>query len=226
MRVGARHPASRCATGRQRPPALARLCRPQVLPNGLGMMVMRRFVTQPRGSPRQGRVIALGVARAARRPRRTGRPGRRRRGGRVDPAGPSRSSPATSRALLSIPQAVTVAAQIVAAEASCGPGGRRAGGRLGPSDLERRHRRQRGRQDAGPPSAADGGRAGRAAPAGWRARAEAAARCRGGPGPAGMPALWGWAGAGPGRVGGVWALSSAARGAPRLSGAGAAGGRQ
>ena len=44
-------------------------------------------------------------------------------------------------------QAVTVAAQIAAAEAS----GRAAGG----------HRRQRGRQDAGPPSAADGGRAGR-----------------------------------------------------------------
>ena len=86
---------------------------------------------------------------------------------------------------------MTVAAQIVAAEASggqpAGPEPRGTGG-------------QRGRQDAGPPSAADGGRAvgcDRAVGRGRKPRHDAAAG-----GPARMPALWGWVGAGPGRAGG------------------------
>ena len=66
---------------------------------------------------------------------------------------------------------------------------------------QHRRRRQRGRQDAGPPSAADGGRSlrelDRAVGRGREPRHEAAAG-----GPARMPALWGWAGAGPGRAGG------------------------
>ena len=44
-----RHPAGRCATNRRRPP---RLCRPQVLPNELGMMMIRGPDTMGLEDPR------------------------------------------------------------------------------------------------------------------------------------------------------------------------------
>ena len=93
-------------------------------------------------------------------------------------------SPATSRALLSMPGLRLSRRRSPRRRP---PGGQSAG-------------RQRGRQDAGHSSAADGGLAGRGIPDG-RARAGAAARRRGGR--AGKDAgPLGWVGAGPGRAGG------------------------
>ena len=95
-----RQPASRRPINRRSPSGL---CRPQVLPNGLGMMAMSGGPT-PWASriPRNGQRHRPGRPRPARRP--GGRPGRgrRRRGGRS--GGTGGPSPAMSRALLSMPR--------------------------------------------------------------------------------------------------------------------------
>jgi hypothetical protein len=117
----------------------------------------------PRGSPRNGLIIAQVVL------LQLGVPA----GGPAAAVGvvavgqaPGRAVAGDALGIAFNAQAVTVPAQIAAAKGL----GRAAGG---PAP------RQRGRQDAGPPNAAGGGRDGRVAPGG-RARAEAAARGRGG----------------------------------------------
>ena len=79
--------------------------------------------------------------------------------------------------------------------------------------VRRRHRRQLGRQDAGPPIGPTGGR-GRDRLQRTGGRHAGRARCPTGPGRPGMAAVWGRAGAGPGRAGGEpngWNLASAGR---------------
>ena len=133
--------------------------------------------------------------------RRTGRP-RPSASWRSDTARPSRSvggpggpSPATVAGIAFNAQAVTVAAQIVAAEAS----GRAAGGPAvagGAPGAGRRHRRRAWPAGCRPSECARtaGGPVAlhRTVGRGRKPRHEAAAG-----GPAGMPALWGWAGPAP-----------------------------
>jgi hypothetical protein len=174
---GDRRPASRCTTNRRSPPASACLCRPQVLPNALGMM--------PWVTPWASRILELTMVTSSPRSsstssasRRTARP-RPSASWRSDTARPSRSRsvrrPGCNGRRRRCPGHCFQCPGGDGRGADRRGGGLRAGSRRAGSTGTG----VSGRQEAGPPSAPVGGRAGRVAPDG-RARAEAAARCRGG----------------------------------------------